>query len=365
MRTQLCFLLFGLGSSASGTSFSTFLRNQIELDRLNKHSVPRLSETYEIVPGIGKVTLGRVLGRGTASVIFEVQEYAEIAIKYQANCHKTDPVHPLLRQMFYGSKAFEVGVAPEHLFVSPAQSLPVHITDKTNFKGGKKYIRECQKVDGSVRYLIIERVTSCLATHSGKARGSARRATKLGSWLISMLYELHVEAQLIHGQVHSGHVCLVPVAGSMGSRPVLIDFERSFHVSRERDQTTGYQSFHPSLSPWQMMGYSTTRRDDVFNALFVVADTMSQRAAWNYAQSLIDANRGKELIDWKFRGDFWAYADGWNRRIDRESTRNMGAILDRLKRISNLLHSTVSTARIDYYSIGVELNSAFKRLHDA
>jgi hypothetical protein len=180
-----------------------------------------------------------------------------------------------------------------------------------------------------------------------------------------MLYKLHVDAQLIHGQVHPGHVCLAPVAGSMGSRPVLIDFERSFHVSRERDQTTGDQSFHPSLSPWQMMGYYTTRRDDVFNALFVVADIMSERAAWNYAQSLIDANRGKELIDWKFRGDFWEYADGWNRRIDRDRKRNKGAILDRLKRISNRLHSKVPTARIDYYSLGVELKSAFKRLHEA
>jgi hypothetical protein len=285
---------------------ANFYSKQIEIDRLSDEATPRLTESFEFIPGLGKVTIGKLLGLGSSSVVYAVQEYPHVALKYEANCHNPKDIPNLIKDMYFGALAFDAGISHERFYVSPpalitfAQPYP-----KTTFRGGEQFLRSCISAQGTVRYMLMERVDGCLGLIGNGKIGSVRLATKVGATLISSLEKLHTKVGIGHGDVHPGNICVVG-ASFKEAKIVLIDFERSFFMDRVKT-TRGSPVTHPGSSPWELQGFPTSARDDVFNAVFSVADVMYKGSPWAYASELARSKNHVKLVEWKTKGDVFGY----------------------------------------------------------
>ena len=101
-----------------------------------------------------------------------------------------------------------------------------------------------------------------------------------------MLQRLH-ENGAIHGNIHSGNVCYS--RGSDGEL-LFINFEYATTVTveddaeRDEDELVGQPNMNQS--PWELRKLKSGRRDDVYRALFIVAELMLGPQMWQPAGKL-------------------------------------------------------------------------------
>ena len=282
-----------------------FYKQQVNVDRQVDQATPDLQSQFEWIPGLGRVSIGVLLGRGASSLVYAVQGNANLALKYQSNCYSMNEIHPLIKDNFFGTLAFQSGVSMERFFVSPPAHLPEQRNAKTMFSGDQAFLMQCSRKGGTIRYMLMQRVDGCLGVIGPKRPGSVRLSMKVGMMLMNMLNTLYTDYGIGHGDIHAGNVCFLRVNNEK-PKLILIDFEQSFFV---RPQCTWQGSPHanPALSPWGIAGFRTNARDDVFNAIFTAADVMFDGSPWSHAQKLAAANEVSDLINWKFHSDFFSY----------------------------------------------------------
>lgn len=349
---KLGFVLGWLGWSSG--NLDTFLASRLELDRFNMKSAPRIHESIEYVPGLGTISLGGILGRGAASVVFAIVEFPEMVIKYQANCFDPDGIHPLIRDEFFGLKAFQVGVGVEPMFLSPPVQVPHYRTTKTDF------FSACGGTE--LRFIIMQRVDSCFA--HGQA-GSIPLALTVGTWMVSLLHKLHTQAGVIHGDVHAGNVCTL-TRDEAGMRVVLIDYEHAKFVSEETDvRALSQVPPHASQSPWELIGFETSRRDDIYNALSLVGDLMADGSVWKHAENLSHSGRFNDLVEWRANGLIYTSpVDLITRGLEtEEQVRNVKYHLHAA--MQKVLELVSSKSEINYYAIFDDLFRALEWTHVA
>ena len=295
---------------------------QPAIDELNDEFAPSWGDSsqvadaiFETVPGIGRLTLATEVGRGTYATVFSVVERSDLVIKYQANCLELKRrVHPLLVDYWLAKVSGDTAeliakaqtdeliaagdtnayVRPTYptarvYFVSPPGALPKSRDKRTNFSSSLVERRKCTDNGGVVRFLVMERVTNCLATtvRGGSVSGVLGPESAIGvtAGVVEVVERLHATG-VIHGDIHQGNVCRRESAPGDGW--VLIDLGMGSFVDSETDVGMALpEANHQFLTPWQLEGKALARRDDMYSCLHLGADLILGPALNLHALSLI------------------------------------------------------------------------------
>ena len=287
--------------------FSSILSSQRTMDVENRAFTPNLNKYSINIPGHKLLISNSYVYNGHETVIFPVFGNDNILVKFQADCHEVkspDTVHPLIKDFFYGQRASELGIAPRPIFLSPpvrfARSL---ITNQFTMRGID--VDECILRGGTVRFLVVERKSGYRDLHALTRKfldGMVpfQDAMKIGYNLVHVLRKLHLEGFTIHGDLHPGNILVEDKTLNVQ----LIDFGRSGINTRKLSELPVREDCkwcHPSLTHWQMEGFDWSMRDDVFNAMRVIALIMNHEGYKTF-ETTLRADRGS-LIRWK-RGGF-------------------------------------------------------------
>lgn len=283
--------------------------HQIQEDYRQNIFTPVLNEeSFEEITEIGHITLKTdYLASTEQSTIHAIEEYPEVVIKYQTDCiqEPNTYIHPILREFWFLQEVESLGISPKPLAVSPPANHPDHSISKCRFR--TRSWRLCHSKSAVIRYAIMERVGPSLHSHlSGGKRFSFRLAIECAIQIINLLKTLHLEARVVHGDIHPGNIC---VAAEHPPRLLLIDYGSSHHIDdypddeRIRPDRTWN---HALFSPWEIAGFRPGPRDDVYKALLVVAFLFNGTAYYEYLRSL--ENNLEESIHLKLNGNiFLAY----------------------------------------------------------
>jgi hypothetical protein len=257
---------------------------------------PELSSRHETVPEFGTLTIENLLGTGRDSNVFSVVERRDVVLKYQSRkATKTGrySLHPLVVDFWIGRMAWRLGVSAKPHFVSLGQMSNNGASIKTEGLEG----------DGIVRYMVLERVESCLDSLIDDPIGLYYSAV-LGRNVVANLRKLH-NAGICHGDIHSGNICL------KDSKLVFIDFEMAFFSSEESflPSRPRLSYVHSALTPWQLEGFPFSRRDDVYKAIFLIAEAAIGRTRFWHGKLDLSRTNPEELLAWKKEGNLFVSGD--------------------------------------------------------
>ena len=259
-------------------------------------SHPRFSPSLDYVSYFSQNT---VLGNFQLSkeIVIAITETSAIhnltdsnwIIKYQMDClEELTAIHPLLADYWFVEHVAPFGLAPKPVVLSDPVPLRARKTLKTDFHIRSSLYRACAHLGSSVRYAIMERERENLHDYMLSQPGEKLpfvKAIQLGLDLINLVKRLHDNAQIVHGDIHSGNVCF---SSKNPSKLVLIDFARAKFlddtVSQERIREPNVWN-DALLSPWEIMGFEPARRDDVMRVLLLVATLMNGFSFYNYLSS--------------------------------------------------------------------------------
>jgi hypothetical protein len=289
---------------------------QARLDDIYKAHIPMLYSYMEnpvLEEGPVTTRISHLIAHQATCNIFSLESLPEKIIKYQSDCLYLGGVHPLLRDFWALSAINETNIGPKIFFLSPAVRLSEYSsTPKANFKLGSQAEKFCIQNNGTVRYMIMERLTTSvdqLVIRRGPLR--LRHSMTALKHLILTIQELHAQG-IVHRDIHPGNVMF----GSSLRDVRLIDFELA-QYSEEMEaspesapELLGYS--HCYLSHWNMDGSRFSYRDDVFKAIFVGAFMLNGKKFIEYCVSL--QAKPSELMDFKKSSFMFEIPGG--RRID-------------------------------------------------
>ena len=295
-------------------------------DEDNANYYPRLKYHFEIAGnGIGFVKIDSFIASSQYSSVLSLEGRDDIVIKYQGDCDHYDKTpHPLLPDYWNGQIGAGAGVSPAIYFLSPPVSMADFCSDVDDdsvcsapreadpmaklrfnlFQPYKDYMEqalEC-KTKGKVRYMIMERVGACLASETKNGGIDPITAIDYGIQTIA----LH-RADVIHGDIHPGNVC--HRRGPLGGL-TLIDYGYASSVSKESNsRPRGLLKWvHSSLTPWQLQGYSFSRRDDIYKSFFFVASMIWGDHIFSRMVHTFDDDPAG-LLKWKQDGPLFEWHD--------------------------------------------------------
>ena len=276
---------------------------------------PNLIEEFEEVPGLGRLTLDYSIGTERYSRVFAVKEDPNIVIKYQTNCDLLrQSVHPLIVDYVFSNIAadafseFEELSRPvmKPLYLSPAALFPVTSTRKTSFAMTVSEWEKCKNHHATVRFVVLPRAMQCLnKLRMSEKTNQLHSLLNAGALLVRTIGHLHNVAGIIHGDIHAGNICFLKTG-----QVVLIDFGKAGFVEEEEHAASrpDLKYVHPAQSPWQMAGFRSARRDDIFKALFTLADSVHQGKLFEHAIALYSKKNFEELKKFKAEDFFFITA---------------------------------------------------------
>ncbi len=134
------------------------------------------------------------------------------------------------------------------------------------------------------------------------------QALLIGEKLIEMVETLHSEAGIIHGDIHGSNIMVTESDYGKSVSLRFVDFGRST-VHGHKSELRIHKRFwttHKFFSPWEILGYTTAARDDVMNAVQVIARLMFPL---EYEDDEVSASKsgGEEILRWKLGTNFFNY----------------------------------------------------------
>jgi serine/threonine protein kinase len=292
------------------------LAAQADYDIDNDPFTPLVSSAWTERTPFGTINLGSRIHKGSFSTVFEIKEFPNLLIKYQAHCFGLNlNVHPLLRDAWYMNATSAMGLSPAVLFLSPPSLLCNERAGKCEFNMPAANWFECSYDQGPLRYMIMEKVNGKSLHHFRMAEFSAtngairfRDAMIVGIQLMRLLRKLHEEVNIVHGDIHSPNVMITVNETSREVELSLIDFGLSFNVSnRTLPESPVYSlghHFHPFFTQWQIDGYAWGPRDDVMKGIQTIAHLMHPYDYFEMEREI--ATRGyRALENWKLNGDWF------------------------------------------------------------
>jgi len=239
---------------------------------------------------LGEIVLGKRLYRGVESVIYEIENVEGYLIKYQANCDEirdgidlNEPIiHPLLTDYWYSSESFPV--SSKVVFVSPPAFLCRGRIGKCDFALSEPEFSQCFENWGTVRFMIMVKENG---TDLHSARSQYRdgivpfpKVMLIGTRLFKILENLHLNARIVHGDIHAANLLMVPLKPGLRTLK-LIDYGRAFRLTRKSNsQRYPANRFrHFLFTHWQAQGFEWGARDDLMKGLQLLAQLMNP---WSY-----------------------------------------------------------------------------------
>ena len=295
------------GSGGSATGWGEWAASRVgvaasvqpAVDRERIAFVPNMKTGSELVPSLGIVDLGPLLGRSAFGAVFSVIGHSDIAIKYQADCQYLGR-NPLLIDYWLGRAAAPLNVSAIPHFLSPPAPLPLSSGwKKTRFGMNATEWDTCRTSGGEIRFMVMERVGGCLHSLKHDRGGSYMSildAARVGAQLVKILRTLHM-ADVVHGDIHLGNICR---SRTNPGELRLIDFGSGVFIDAESDrpQWDPFSYLHVQLTPWQLLGMPFSRRDDVYKALYAVAELMVGRSLHAIAERYMES-KPERLLRWK------------------------------------------------------------------
>ena len=322
--------------------------SQILSDQANPNSVPLLGYEGELVAmerRLELLLLDEKIATRRNSVVFSVKDRPDLVIKYQANCDSENGVHPLIYDFAFLKHIEDLNLSPRVYFLSPAVKFSLPITPKTNFQKSFEETMECvADKHSSVRYMVMDRISESVGDlineyiEAGVGRVPLKIAAEITKSLIQELEKLHTVKSVIHGDVHMGNVVIL----SRDPWKVgLIDFGLSsfgdFAIGQELKIPQDGPLNHCLYSPFEIQGYRTGYRDDVYRAILMMSMMANGVEFVEYClslesdeQAMFDFKMNQNLFD--FPGKDFEYPD-----IDSLHIGVKGVVEDRLNRLASLV----------------------------
>jgi serine/threonine protein kinase len=286
-----------------GISGSRWL-NQVCLDieESNHLPIPLLGDDIlEIVPpefdSSEMVVLGGSLGTSKTSRVFSLRDHAGAAIKYQSDCEESMPMHPLTREFWMLKKLEPLRISPEAYVLSQGVVPEKPYGAKTETM--EKMEGECNSKSSKAakfRYLIMQKVGKSLSEYA-KTRRPLDDALFQGTQMVRLLETLHSQG-VVHGDIFPRNVCF---RSDRSEELVLIDFGRAMLVKNTPTVARDYRVMHPLLTHWEMMGFRSSFRDDLFRVLQVVAALINGPSYLNSLEILsrvpVDKKTGVHILE--------------------------------------------------------------------
>ena len=258
--------------------------------------VPAWFDSEEIIQ------LGPLLGMSGTSKVFSIASRPEFAIKYQTFPSKKgyqNHHHPVTLDYWFLRRIEKLGIAPKAIALSDKAEVPS--TSLSNLQAKTRMNATSASTSTptiySVRYLIMDRTGPSIhrMLQGQKSRAySLKRAFALGLNLIELLEKLHSE-EIVHGDIHHGNICFASSFSSEQNALQLIDFGAArfvkispngvFEIARNRI------AIHSMFSPFEMMGFRVSFRDDLFRAIQVTAGLVNGKAYFEYLEHLANQDR--------------------------------------------------------------------------
>lgn len=221
------------------------------------------------------LNLGPRLLRKVFSTLFEEASNSLGLFKYQVNCDNLNDIHPLVREAVMFGKIAHLGISLKLKFLSGAIKFERPLSIKTDFAMRPDHLERClAHPRSSVRFVYMERGAETLLEMAKRGGVTLGVALKLTLELLEVLDTLHQQAGIVHGDIHPANVVL-----DHSGKVKLIDFGKAFfradfalfnpeiiHAPPTRP--------HPYETPFTLTGARLGFRDDLFNALHILATLM-------------------------------------------------------------------------------------------
>lgn len=289
---------------------------QLAEDEINREWTPNIGngDLWIQHTSLGVLTLGNKLHTGATSTVFDIQEYPNWIIKYESDCNSGNSSHPLIRDFVFTNKVNSIGLhSPRAHFLSPP-SLLCQIKDgKCGFRMPDADYEACRIHNRTLRYMILDRAPG-MSLHEFRSKMTwqnrgiigLRNAVSLGAKLIDMLQQLHLKAQVVHGDIHAPNIMISHDPVTKATNLGLIDFGLSFDYepmpeSPIRPPGVRYHRLH---TIWQMAGFAWSARDDILKAVQTIAQIMHPFEYLKYEQDIADAGP-MAMVEWKINGNWF------------------------------------------------------------
>ena len=276
-----------------------------------------LQNIHESVPQFGRIELEALAVISSNALVFTVRNNPAILVKYVHDCDggflPTIP-HPLLTETWLQATAARQGLAPKVFFVSPPARLPsdFSVSQKVSFQLSSDEYLECVFGQTTVRFAVIERLhgRSLQGLYRDGKIGGFEDGIQIGKALIPRLQALHAQG-IVHGDLAIDRISLTrDNEGKIQLR--FINF-LSASVTDKFGIATTIPKTHSATndarrhlkSPWELIGgpyHRSTRRDDLFRLIQIVAHIMSPRGTYDEGQRHVLSMGGKFLAEWKQTG---------------------------------------------------------------
>jgi hypothetical protein len=258
-------------------------------DIANGHRfAPILTTGYDDIPqpvsGTKRIVIGELLEKTRTSVAFSVQDEPTLVIKYMHDCFARNPVHPALREQFMLEKS-RAGYA---VFVSPPTVFPETQTAKTDFDLSIDEVQRCKEKRGTIRFAVLERAESKPLIGPKSDTGNFLKGMIVMRDLVLKVHRMHQRNRVIHGNIGPHNVI-----ESAGKEFGLIGFDRAVTIEEsllggEKPEHLSYQRSDDLWiqSHWEMKGFASACRDDLFRILLVSGVVMHGKAYMQHLQWL-------------------------------------------------------------------------------
>ena len=298
--------------STSSVNITARFKLLMQAQQVQEERFPRASNLYTTVENLvdpmtgltNSFSLGRLISQRLESVVYEVAGYPHrqnLVVKYQANCH-VDEIHPLILDFTLLQLGFDNGISPAPLYLSPPSPMIALQTPKTIFTMSQRARKGCADSRGMVRFMVMERVGRCLADIYAERPPSIPDAFRVARRVTQLVQILHERTGTYHGDIHAGNICFpLGVAETDFNQLILIDFGSGDSKDTESDEIfrPAFSYRHPALTPWQMIGYKFSRRDDVYKAVYTAANLINGETR---TRDFISGLTQEQQFHWKLTG---------------------------------------------------------------
>ena len=276
-----------------------------ETEMIPESLTPDLSSKSFLVPWgpeVRELQLGPAIWSTYQAVIHPIVDHPELIVKHQADCQNHWTTHLLIREAWFLTVLHESGLVPRIYYVSPPVRMPDFPTEKTRF--GMIYAdrKQCLKSNkGNVRFMLMDRGIEDLYSYidSREHSLSSKRAIETLISLLRGIEALH-NKNIVHGDIHAGNI--LRMASDDGEVKIaFIDFGYAYVMEEKAREPkrprTPLEYVHSLESLWELEGYQSSYRDDVFRALMVGAYMMHGKAFVKHLKDL--ESDGEEMLVFK------------------------------------------------------------------